>query len=204
MIEDAGRLPRACWDESKQPARRLGARIVHFTDGVYNAHMVFGYRPEDGRRMGHHHSGHWKDRLPEVLDDVAMLEKLVKEHPAVQNPPHAFPGEQPLADPPAIEHAPVLTAPAGTDLHLAARVKSVPPLRQVVLHYRPVNQTLDWTEIPMQPTAVGTFEATIPGAQMSPRWDMQYYIEALVDGGGQLWPSWESGAPYVVIDVHSR
>ena len=38
---------------------------------------------------------------------------------------------------------------------------------------------------------------------MSARWDLQYYIEALTDSRGTLWPSWKDGAPYFVVKVRS-
>ena len=73
------------------------------------------------------------------------------------------------------------------------------PLRRVVLHYRPVNQAVAWKEINLRPAGSGLFEAAIPGSDITPQWDLMYYLEALVEDGGRLWPSWEEGPPYVVV-----
>src|SRR5262249_24888719 len=78
---EPGRLPLAL--KHMRRAAAAWERIVQLTDGVYHATLVFGYSPQHKRRMGHHHSGHWKDRLPEVRDDVTYLEELVaKSGPA--------------------------------------------------------------------------------------------------------------------------
>ena len=40
----------------------------------------------------------------------------------------------------------------GADLTIAVRLTGRAPPRQVVLHYRPLNQTIDWKTVPMRPT----------------------------------------------------
>lgn len=195
---ESRRLPRAL--AQMKDAAASWERIVALTDGIYHSNLVFGYAPQHGRKGCHHHSGHWKDRLAEVREDVAHLEALMKQHADDGKPLRTFPGELPVA-PPEIQHKPIATATAGADLTVAARITSDRPLREVVLHFRPLNQTRDWREAPMRATGDGQFEVTIPGAEISAHWDLQYYIEALTDDGGRLWPSWENGAPYVVVNV---
>ena len=95
-------------------------------------------------------------------------------------------------------HAGYPAAP-GVDLRISAKVSSSDPLRRVILHYRPVNQAVAWKEIDLRPTGDGLFEATIPASDITPAWEIMYYLEALVQGGGTLWPSWETGPPYVVV-----
>jgi hypothetical protein len=196
---EAGRLAHAL--PEMKDAEAAWERIVRLTDGVYNSNLIFGYGIEQHRPQGHHHTGHWKDRLPVVLDDVTNLEKLVTEHAGDNKLHRIFPGEEPIIDLPQFEHVPVLTARAGSNLRLTVHVKSAHPLKGVVLHFRRLNQTLDWEELPMHAAGDGAFEATIPGAEISARWDLQYYFEAMVEGGGKLWPSWERGVPWVVVKV---
>jgi hypothetical protein len=46
------------------------------------------------------------------------------------------------------------------------------------------------------------FTATIPGAFITPKWDLMYYIE-IVDrrGNGYIYPDLETETPYVVTRV---
>ena len=102
---------------------------------------------------------------------------------------------------PTIDHQPIATAKAGADLAVSAQVTNDAAPREVILHFRALDQTCDWREIPMRASGEGRFEAVIPGAEISAHWDLQYYIEALEQNGGTLWPSWKSGAPYVVVKI---
>ena len=62
-------------------------------------------------------------------------------------------------------------------------------------------ETIDWKAVAMRQAGADRFEAVVPGKEISPRWDLQYYIEVLAEGGGRQWPSWEDGPPYVVVKV---
>jgi hypothetical protein len=65
-----------------------------------------------------------------------------------------------------------------------------------------LNNAVDWHAMEMKSSGAQSFEATIPGEAISPAWDYMYYIEALVEsGGGTLWPSWQEGPPYVVVEL---
>jgi hypothetical protein len=203
---ESGRLPEAL--RHAKAARAAWQEIVKLTDKVYHDKLVFGIpRGHAHSRGGMHHSGHWKDRLPEFDDDVAYLERLVQQHGGKGKKYTGFPGETPLADEPRIEHRPIVTVEPGRDLLVSARVVSRAPLRQVILHYRPLDQTVDWKQVTMQQKADGRWQATVPGKDISARWDFMYYFEARVDGGGLLWPSWEQGPPYIVakaVDARRR
>jgi hypothetical protein len=178
-------------------------RIVRLSDGVYHDRMVFGTSPHNARNtFGHHHSGHWKDRLAEVREDVAYLDGLLQKHGGAGQKYRTFPGEAPAADLPRVEHTPAPSAEPGTDLAIVVRVAGKAPPRQVVLHYRPLNQTMDWKAAPMRRTGADRFEAAVPGKEITAGWDLQYYVEVLAEGGGRLWPSWEDGPPYVVVKLN--
>ena len=72
-----------------------------------------------------------------------------------------------------------------------------------MLHHRQVNQRVDWQQIEMTAGDDGRYRATIPGKAIVPTWDYMYYIEAqLAEGGGTLWPSWQEGPPYVVVELN--
>jgi hypothetical protein len=197
-----GRLQPAL--SSMRTAAAAWQRIAKRTDGVYHDNLVFGITRDSPRsRLGHHHSGHWKDRLAEIQEDVAFLERLQKQHGGDGQRYHTFPGEVPLTELPQVEHQPVATVRAGEDLTITARVRSRLPLQRVLLHYRPLDQTVDWKQVPMRPAGADRVVAQINAKEITARWDLQYYLEVLVaGGGGRLWPAWEHGPPYVVIQVN--
>ena len=90
LTHEAGRLARALPHARESAA--AWEEIVRLTEGTYHSNLVFGFSPQHGRKNGHHHSGHWKDRLAEVREDVTALERLMAEHPDAK-PPRRFPGE---------------------------------------------------------------------------------------------------------------
>jgi len=111
-------------------------------------------------------------------------------------------GAQPPAEPqplnlprrlprPAMAHEAPAYAQAGQPLTLLLNVKGVATVR---LHYRQVNQgdrfkTLEGT---------GTF--TIPGADVTARWDLMYYFEVLAENrSGWFYPDPASATPYFVV-----
>jgi hypothetical protein len=200
LTGEAGRLPRAL--QHMRDAAAAWEQIVRLTDGVYHSNLVFGYSPLHKRRLGHHHSGHWKDRLAEVREDVSYLEDLLRKHDGSRGPVRVFPGEANATEALRVEHTPVRTVRPGADLDIGVRVSGEVAVQRVVLHYRPLSQAQDWKQLPMRKLAGGEFRATVPGQEISPRWDFQYFFEVLTEGGGgRLWPSWELGPPYVVAKV---
>ncbi|MFQ5810963.1 MAG: hypothetical protein ACE5JM_15200, partial [Armatimonadota bacterium] len=195
---DTGRLSPAL-----RHVRRTAAaweQIVQITEGVYHDDLVFGHSESSKRSThGHHHVGHWRDRLDEVLADVAHLEALLEKHGGESQLLRTYPGEGPPAKLPRVEHTPIDRAVPGADLSISARVVGRRRPRQVRLHYRPLDQTMDWRRTEMLSADGQQFEGTISGDDIEPGWDLMYYIEVLVDGGGLLWPSWRRGQPYIVV-----
>lgn len=202
ITHEPGRLSRAL--RHMREAVAAWEQMVRLTEGVYHADLVFGYSPEHGRRMGHHHSGHWKDRLAQLREDVAYLEELLQKQAGKEKEPvvRTFPGETPAAELPRVEHTPVQAVQPGKDLTLRVALSGRAPVQQVVLHYRPVNQTQDWKKLAMKKAENGRYQATVPAGDILVPWDFQYYFEVLLEGGGgSLWPSWEHGTPYMVARV---
>ena len=163
--------------------------------------LVFGTSPQNARnKFGHHHSGSWKDRLPEVKEDVAYLEALIKKHGGEDKPYRKFPGEDAPFETPRVEHTVPAAADAGKDLSLTAKVLARTPIDRVLLHYRPLNQRADWKEIAMTAGNDGRFTAAIPSRDITAKFDLQYYFEVLYQGGGgRMWPSWQDGMPYIIV-----
>ena len=92
---------------------------------------------------------------------------------------------------PAMAHEAPAYAQAGQPLTLLLNVKGVATVR---LHYRQVNQgdrfkTLEGT---------GTF--TIPGTDVTARWDLMYYFEVLAENrSGWFYPDPATATPYFVV-----
>jgi hypothetical protein len=200
LTGEAGRLPMAL--EQSRAAVAAWEQIVQLTDHVYHDNLVFGVTKDSPRsKMGHHHSGHWKDRLDEVRADVIYVEQLIASHGGEQKKFRRFPGETPLDMDLKLEHSPIANAAPGVDLPLIAKVSSATPTSKVILHYRRLDQTAAWNQVPMRSIADNRFEAIIPGKDISDRWDLQYYFEVLIPGGGRMWPDWQSQQPFYVVKI---
>lgn len=200
-----GRLPEAL--RHSRAAVTAWEQIVRLTGGVYHDNLVFGVTKDSPRsKMGHHHSGHWKDRLDEVRADVIYLEQLVKKHGGEGKKYRKFPGEGPLElysnlDHP-IDHKPVVNATPGEDLVIEAATTVPMERKSIILHYRRLDQTAEWTQIPMKSIGDNRIEAVIPGKEIANRWDLQYYFEILLDRGvARNWPRWEHEQPFYVVKV---
>jgi hypothetical protein len=202
LTGETGRLPEAL--RHTRTAADQWRSIVQLTDGSYHDDLVFGIRKGTPRsRYGLHHSGHWKDRLGEIEEDVKWLERLAKEHGGEGKPFTRLPGETPRSVAPHVEHTPVEAAAPGKDVMISIRVPDAQTLDRVHLNYRPLNQTEEWKQMPMQPHDGGEFRAIIPGEVVSERFDLQYYFELSQPGGaGWLWPSWMERTPYHVITTN--
>ena len=94
---------------------------------------------------------------------------------------------------PAMTHQPPAAADAGKPLRLTLEIEGAAPAL-VRLHYRPVNQTEKFR------TLEGNGSFTIPGGDVSVRWDLMYYFEVLApNGSGWFYPDPAVATPYFVI-----
>jgi hypothetical protein len=187
ITHEPGRLNKA-YDYTVAEAAAWDS-LTRVTDHVYSNNLAFGPH------------GHWKDHLTEVRADVAYVKDMVAKYNATGQDYRVYPGENPPAELPVITHTPVVAATPGADVAIAAHVTSKAPLRAVLLHYRRMDQTVPWTVVPMIADGSDRYSATIPGDKVTPTWDLIYYVEALVEGGGTIWPNWRTDAPYVKITV---
>ena len=82
-----------------------------------------------------------------------------------------------------------------------AQVSSESRIQSVVLHYRPLNQKLDWKQLTMEKTADRQFQGTVSSKDILSRYDFQYFVEVLTSDGGRRFPSYLDGQPYFVTRV---
>ena len=103
---------------------------------------------------------------------------------------------------PRFTHFPPRTAVAGQPLTLTLGILPTTAAKTVRLHYRPVNQLVPFKTLEA-PATRGVF--TIPGEDISARWDLMYYFEVLApDGSGWFHPDPALTVPYYVVTVTNR
>ena len=104
-------------------------------------------------------------------------------------------------EPPTLVHQPVVSAPVGKPITIAAEVRDPSGVKWVRLRYRSVNQYLDFQTLPMLPTGEkDRYQAVIPADQIVPTWDLMYLIEVMDNrGNGKIYPDLNKETPYVVI-----
>jgi hypothetical protein len=99
---------------------------------------------------------------------------------------------------PSMRHEPASTVPAGKPVSLQLAVSGSSHVRLVRLYYRPVNQLAEFKMLEAPPGS----GFTIPGNDVSARWDLMYYFEVLNDhNGGWFEPDPLLETPYHVIKV---
>jgi hypothetical protein len=177
-------------------------QIVEITTGVYHDDLVFGIAAESPRsKFGHHHTGHWRDRLPELEADLNGL-ALERSNPRVRRirgvPSFGLkPRQFAVSD---YEPPQRITANQPFVVRLAAWGAI---WQRVVVHYRPLDQTRDWRKLEMTKKNQERWIATIPADEIDPQFDFQYYFELMQidEYYGTLWPDWTRQTPYLVVPV---
>jgi hypothetical protein len=100
---------------------------------------------------------------------------------------------------PALQHVPLKTTPGGQPLSISLRISPAKDLDIVRLHYRPVNQLAKFKTLEAPATRPNF---TIPGEDISARWDLMYYFEILNhSGSGWFEPDPAVATPYFVVTV---
>jgi hypothetical protein len=101
---------------------------------------------------------------------------------------------------PAIRHTPPKTTQAGHAITLSVGVTPPESAARVRLYYRPVNQQAKFKMLELPSSREITF--TVPGEDVSAKWDLLYYFEVLnADGGGWFHPDPQVATPYYVVKV---
>ena len=163
-------------------ARRAWAGIVTHTKRVYVDALGFGHRP--------HIRGHWADRLPAIDQDLAYMEKLLRDRES--DPPAKLDGLSQAAVvwlkprpvcPPCEHHAPT-TYRRSHPLDIVLTSKS-PEVHAVKLYYRHVNQ-VEAYQVQTMTGKDGDWRGTIGDDYTDSRYPVMYYFE-LHDGHGHAW-----------------
>ncbi len=123
-----------------------------------------------------------------VVKGVGPEKRYPAPYPAESKGPH-----------PIARHTPPRAAKPGEPLSLTINVPINSPIRAVRLHYRAVNHLVPFKTIEGKPGE----PFTIPGADISPRWDLMYYFELLSTDTGWFQPDPARETPYYVVKVSS-
>jgi hypothetical protein len=204
--QQAGRIKLA--EAHATSALEAWKRLVAVTNTVYHDDLVFGIAKDSLRsRMGHHHSGSWRDRLSEVEADVSYLHDLrLKLESAGPLPPvRRLPLEAINARPPFAldeEISVKWQKDGGVDVRLAVAPHGA--LQYVQLHYRPLDQTRDWLMMEMHTNDNRVYKGSLPAEQIDRRFPFQCYVELLGAQGGVCWPNWEERQPYLIFQPPAR
>ena len=183
------------------------SKIVEAAGDVYGPDLRMGVR--EARYMGvdFRLSGHWKDELETLEKGLEELKarraefkdnSLPRAAPAYLVAPDIHAGD--LIE---IEHDAVTHAPAGEDITISATVKAGNGIRWVRLRYRPVNQHLDYSVMPMKKgPEEGVFYAVVPAREIDPKFDFMYFLEVMdQDGHGMIYPDLEKETPYIFVKL---
>ena len=133
----------------------------------------------------------------------ADLDTLIASRPAAgSSTTSPFPAPPELKAPlPALTIDPAGAADPGRDVIVTARVAPGVAIRSARLRYRHVTQYEDYASVEMTRDGA-TLSARIPGAFVTPAWDVMYFIEVVtVDGRGRNYPDLDRETPYVVLSV---
>ena len=187
-------------------ARIHWQNVVDAADDAYHSDLVFGITPDSPRsKFGHHHSGHWRDRLPEIDADLRRIGDL-KENapdPIIQRGGSRLGGTYSVN--PNVRHSPSKSVAPGTGLELKLvdleASKESPFLLRAVVWARPLDQTRTWHRYEMMKRDDGTFTVTLPPNVIDPQFDLQYYFQVYKQFESAVWPAWQLGPPYFVVPV---
>ena len=184
-----------------EKAAAIWKEIVNHTEGVYNRKLVFGQQtlalPYQGT--------HWIDFVQMVERDVDYVKGLLDKYPGPNNTFDDYAGETSRLPVPQLEVIYPESIKPTDDIRIRASIKESVLIERAIIHYRAVNNKLDWMEAPMHRRSTDDFSYVISRRTIPDGWDIMFYIEFLVpDGGGWLWPSWEHNVPYKVIELDNQ
>jgi len=176
--------------------RGSGAQVfrVKMDSGAYRVHFLHPDRSEsisELKAVG----GLLNIVFPQ---DNWSVSGLVIQGPQSKLPlePQQFPKAMPR---PAITHQAPTAVKVGQPVSLQLDISPAAPATRIRLHYRPVNQQAKYKTIENE---AGQRAFTIPGDDVSARWDLMYYFEILNRGGsGWFQPDPQTATPYYVVKV---
>jgi hypothetical protein len=170
-------------------------QVVQAAGDVYSRNLAFG-----AHAVGF--SRHWSEELLALrrgLEDLEAQRRAAQ--PVIAHVP-AHPADA-ASNPPGITLQPCPRATPGHDLTIAVRAQSPANLKSLRLRYRHLTQFEDYEAQDMKlDPRTGLYAARIPGAFITPQWDLVYYVEAIGSNGqGRIYPDLDRETPYVVVAV---
>lgn len=160
-------------------ARDVWAGIAELTTGVYQPDLTFGDLKSE--------HGHWADRLPEIEEDLASLQRRYEQ---VRDTNPATPVSLPdvgRCSRPRMDHAQPGPFTRGDAITVGVSVADSAFDGRIVLNYRHLNQGEDFRTVEMIRDG-SRFTATIPSAYTDSAFPMVYYFTAH-HAGGDAWIS---------------
>jgi hypothetical protein len=168
---------------------------------------MMGVRLAGHKDMNHRLSGHWRDELGylyEELEELKTARKALSNTKGARSSP-VYMEAKPVKyeDLFQIEHQPVRTSQVGQDIKVTAQISATAGIKWVRLRYRSVNQKLDYLSMPMTAQAGSElYQALVPAHQIDSRFDFMYFIEVMdKNGNGRIYPDYEIETPYVIVEL---
>jgi hypothetical protein len=172
-------------------ARDAYAEIAVIVDGVYQRDLRFGIEASE--------HGHWADRIPDMDTDLAALTEELREAAGAAAAPLPAPPARPATS--GVDHQVPDGFERGEAITLALDVVD-PAVIGATLHYRHVDQSESWQQVPMDLDGQ-TLSATIDGAYTASPYPLMYFFSVLHrDGGKAMYPGLDadlSNQPYIVL-----
>ncbi|HEV8145496.1 MAG TPA: hypothetical protein VGP79_03910 [Bryobacteraceae bacterium] len=173
-------------------AQKFGVKLP---DGEYKVSLLHPDRSVDEQTL-RAENGLLTIAMP--ASDWSISGIVVKGSSPEKRYPAPYPADS-KAPYPIVRHTPPAAAKAGSPLTLSVSLPMDSPIRTVRLHYRAVNQLVPFKSVEAK---VGE-RFTIPGEDISPRWDLMYYFELLSTTEGWFAPDPAKETPYYVVKVSS-
>jgi hypothetical protein len=182
--------------EHAEQSRVMWQGIIDTVDGVYQNNLEFGAQEAE--------FGHWRDRLPDMDDDLRALrrelEMLVVT--AAEVGPAPVPRERRSPVPSGIRHVTPSSYERGAPLTITLDVADAEGVDEVVLHYRHVDQSEKFLSVTATVDG-GRAEFVIDGEYTASDYSIMYYVELGLRGGERLlYPGLDatlSNQPYLTV-----
>lgn len=134
----------------------------------------------------------------EAEDSTGRVVRLPKENAAQ---PYFFIDVTDDQTAPDVNHSAITMHSPGRPLEIRATVADESDVRKVLLHYRPIRQTMEYAVVTMDRQGED-YVATIPGRAITKDFDIMYYFEAFDEHGNAcLYPDPDVTQPYFVVKV---
>jgi hypothetical protein len=188
--EDTSSLQSAL--RTYRQARDAYVEITTIVDGVYQWDLRFGIETSE--------HGHWADRVPDIDADLAALAEELREAAGTTPAAALLPAPARPAST-GVDHTPPEGFERGEPLTLSLEGLA-PTVVGATLHYRHVDQSKSWKQIPMGKSDQ-SLSGVIDGDYTASTYPLMYFFAVRhADGGQAMYPGLAadlSNQPYLVI-----